>query len=91
MSGGRFSYDQCRIDYIIDEIKQIIRDDLELDAMDRRYSAATIRRFSEAINVLRRARVYAHRIDWLVSGDDGEDRFHQRLERELAELAEESE
>ena len=26
---------------------------------------------------------YTQRIDWLVSGDDGEDSFHSRLKKEL--------
>ena len=34
------------------------------------------------------AQVYAHRIDWLVSGDDGEDSFHRRLKSDIAELQE---
>jgi hypothetical protein len=26
-----------------------------------------------------------HRLDWFVSGDDGEETFHERLERDLKE------
>lgn len=32
------------------------------------------------------AQVYAQRIDWLLSGDDGEDNFHLRLKEDLANL-----
>ena len=32
---------------------------------------------------MRAAAIYAQRIDWLVSGDDGEETFHQRLAEEL--------
>lgn len=30
--------------------------------------------------------VYVQRIDWLASGDDGEDSFHKRLEADLEKL-----
>ena len=35
---------------------------------------------------LKIAQVYAQRVDWLVSGDDGEDSFHSRLNKELSEI-----
>lgn len=48
----------------------------------------TIERFKEAIKVLRKAAVYAQRVDWLLSGDDDEEWFHKRLEEELKKLEE---
>jgi len=33
--------------------------------------------------VLRKAAIYAQRIDWLLSGDDGEESFLERLKEEL--------
>ena len=50
------------------------------------YSKATIREFKKAIDYLKKAEIYAQRIDWLLSGDDGEDGFHERLKEDLAEL-----
>jgi hypothetical protein len=35
---------------------------------------------------LKLAYVYAQRIDWLLSCDDGEDSFHKRLQAQLKEL-----
>lgn len=35
---------------------------------------------------LKLANIYLHRIDWLLSGDDGEDSFHSRLKEELLNL-----
>lgn len=35
---------------------------------------------------MRLAYIYAQRIDWLLSGDDGEDDLQERLKEELAEL-----
>ena len=50
------------------------------------YEPETIEEFRKAIKVLREAAVYAHRIDWLLSGDDGENTFHERLKEELDKL-----
>jgi hypothetical protein len=32
------------------------------------------------------AQIYVQRIDWLVSGDDGEDSFHSRLDADFEAL-----
>jgi hypothetical protein len=91
MSGGYFNYDQYKIGYIVHSIEQLVinNDSKELnewgDAKGRGYSKDTIEAFEEAIFFLRTAQIYAHRIDWLVSGDDGEERFHIRLNKELEE------
>ena len=50
------------------------------------YSPETIKTFKNGIEVLRKAYVYARRIDWLLSGDDGEDNFQTRLKEELDAL-----
>lgn len=42
--------------------------------------------FKKGISLLRKAAVYARRIDWLLSGDDGEDTFIKRLKEELNKL-----
>lgn len=52
------------------------------------FEEKTISRFKEAYRKLKEAEIYAQRIDWLLSGDDGEDTFHERLERDLEELNE---
>lgn len=50
------------------------------------YSKETIRELKKAIKLLKQAEVYAQRIDWLLSGDDGEDNFHECLKEDLKEL-----
>jgi len=50
------------------------------------YTMETIREFQNAVKQLRIAAVYAQRIDWLLSGDDGEENFHKRLNEELDKL-----
>lgn len=47
------------------------------------FSDTTITHFRRALNALRKAAIYAQRIDWLLCGDDGEDTFHERLDEEL--------
>lgn len=42
--------------------------------------------FREGIKHLKLAYVYAQRIDWFLSGDDGEDSFRRRLKEELDSL-----
>ena len=56
--------------------------------MPNRYglSKETIKEFKKGIELLKKAQVYAQRIDWLLSGDDGEDNFHLRLKEDLANL-----
>ena len=52
------------------------------------YSDPTIKDFRKGVELLKKARVYAHRIDWLMSGYDGEDNFHKNLEEDLKGLEE---
>jgi hypothetical protein len=92
MSGGHFQYKQWEIGNIADEVEQLIltNDSEELNQWgDRKgyhYSPETIEEFKKGLVLLRQAYVYAQRIDWLVSGDDGEDSFHNRLKFELEKL-----
>jgi hypothetical protein len=81
MSGGHFNYEQYKIQRIADYIEQII---ISNDG-DKGYSFSeeTIAEFKKGLDILRQAEIYAQRIDWLVSGDDGEDRFHIRLKQDL--------
>lgn len=56
------------------------------DRVGHGYSAETIAEFEKAVKYLRLAFIYAQRVDWLVSGDDGEESFHERLKEELNRL-----
>lgn len=51
-----------------------------------KYPDEVIEKFKEAIKILRQAEVYAQRVDWLLSGDDGEESFLNRLDEELKKL-----
>jgi hypothetical protein len=43
-------------------------------------------KMKEAIKQLRIAAIYAQRVDWFLSGDDGEENFIKRLEDELIQF-----
>ena len=98
MSGGHFDYKQYELEYIADSIETIIAksgkpkmpEDMyswdEEGSLYPTYSPKEIQKFQEAVVAIRIARVYAHRVDWLVSGDDGEESFLRRLEEDLKEV-----
>lgn len=50
------------------------------------YSPKTIHEIKKGLKLLRQAYIYAQRIDWLLSCDDGKDSFHERLREELNKL-----
>lgn len=50
------------------------------------YPDEVIEEFKKGLTYLKIACVYVQRIDWLVSGDDGEESFFKRLEEELNEI-----
>lgn len=92
MSGGHFSYQQYNIWQIAEEIQNVIdnNNDESLnewgDRRGRGYSPEVIAKLQEGVRALKTAYVYAHRIDWLLSDDDGEESFLKRLEKELREI-----
>ena len=92
MSGGTFDYKQYEIDRIAEEIDTYVRNngkevnDEYGPSWTYNLTPETIDEFKEAVKFLRIAFVYAHRIDWLMAGDDGEDTFHERLKHDLEKL-----
>jgi len=52
-----------------------------------KYPDDIIEEFKKGVDILRKAQIYAQRIDYLISGDDGEKSFRKRLKEELDELA----
>lgn len=90
MSGGRFDYLQYRFSEIIDEINQEIRNNNAEPRPDdwftpNNYSKETLDELRKGIEYLKKAQIYTQRIDWLLSGDDGEDDFHERLAEDFKE------
>ena len=83
---------QYHIDDLVEKIKNVIstNDSTEKNEwgedVGSHYSEETISEFKKSVEVLKLAKVYAHRIDWLLSGDDGEDSFHERLREDLKNI-----
>lgn len=53
------------------------------DLYHYKYPDEVIEKFKEGVDILRTAAIYAQRIDWLLSGDDGNESFLRRLKEEL--------
>ena len=91
MSGGRFDYLQFRITEIIEAIEEeISNNNAEPRPEDwfepNNFGEETINEFKQGIEHLKKAQTYAQRIDWLLSGDDGEETFHKRLAEDLSKM-----
>lgn len=97
MSGGYFNYKQYEFDNIADNIEQVIKDwedkkksrwsdDPKWDFKD----PSTILELHNAVNIIRTAKIYAQRVDWLLSDDDGEKEFHQRLKEDIKNMTQHS-
>jgi len=89
MSGGNFDYAQYRINDIIVGIEELIKRNSVCDEQGycNGFSQATLLKFEEGIDFLKVAEVYAQRIDWLASGDDGEETFHERLKEDFEKVS----
>lgn len=53
------------------------------DSYYHKYPDEVIEKFKEGLDILRKAEIYVQRIDWLLSGDDGEETFLKRLNEDL--------
>lgn len=58
------------------------------DLYHYKYPDEVIEQFKIAVQKLKEAEVYAHRVDWLLSGDDGEESFLKRLRGDLLKIYE---
>ena len=91
MPGGAFHYHQYKISEIAEKIQSIIdcngkEEPDEWGEVPYVYSEKTIEEFKKAVELLQLAEIYATRIDWLLSCDDGEETFHKRLKKDLKSL-----
>ena len=75
MSGGHFDYHQYRIREIAESVEDIIQ--------NYEYPPEVLEKIKEGLDALKKAEIYAQRIDWLVSGDDGPETFLERLKEDL--------
>ena len=102
MSGGKFAYEQYKIRMILEEIqneldkqgqeKQVAFFEKEYyekypeARFEEVYREDVQQIFKDGIEALKKAEIYAQRIDWYLSGDDGEDSLVSRLKSDLDKL-----
>ncbi len=84
MSGGYYGYEQYRIEEIADQLL------LKMNSDDFPYSDETKKVFEQTAYRLKIASVMLNRIDWLLSGDDGEETFHERLRKDVDKVLREA-
>jgi len=82
MSSGYFDYRQHRMDDIIEAIEDVVENN---DAVYS-YNQSFINELINAIRALKIAYIYTHRIDYLLSGDDSQETFLERLRDNLNEI-----
>jgi hypothetical protein len=82
MSGGAFDYNCFKISQFAEELKnKIDENDVENEyGYAFRYSEETIEKLLHCQRVIELAGKLAHEIEWLYSGDIGEDTFLKRIE-----------
>ena len=56
------------------------------DLFHYQYPDEVIEKMKEAVKSLKIAQEYAQRVDWLLSGDDGQESFLSRLEENLKKI-----
>ena len=83
MSGGHFNYDQHRLNDIADSIDTIIENNSIEDDWGycTNYSEQTLSRLAVVSKMLRTCYDLVHEVDWMLSGDTGEDTFNREYER----------
>ncbi|MEA3296143.1 MAG: hypothetical protein U9Q27_03345, partial [Patescibacteria group bacterium] len=92
MSGGYFEYRQFHISEIAEKIENIVKNNGSKEKNEwgeeigYHFPPEIITKFIDGVNIIKTAYVYAQRIDWLLSGDDGEESFLERLEEDLKEI-----
>ena len=73
MSGGHFNYLQNSMNRVAEEVLDLIRDNY-FDEV----SAEVVDKIITTHGALIKASKMLQRLDWFVSGDDGEESFHRR-------------
>ena len=86
MSGGHFDFDVnlSGLSRVADEIMRFVKENDTPDGHN--FSEETLEKFREAALLCRQAGVAIHRVDYLVSGDDGEKTFHGRWAEEMSKI-----
>lgn len=94
MSGGRYSICPYMFDEIIEDIDYAIKDSdenkgKEISFLDFHYdlSDEAKEELLRGREIIKLAKIYTHRIDYLLDGDDGNDDFIKRLKEDKEKMA----
>jgi len=81
MSGGSFDYNCFRISQFAEELKNRIDENDHEDEYGyaSRFNKETIEKLNQCQRIIELAGQLAHDIEWLYSGDIGEDTFLKRI------------
>jgi len=79
MSGGSFNYLHCRYEFddVIEEVEKVILTN------ESNYNDITLEELKNGLDIIKKSRIYLKRIDYLLSGDDSEKDFLERLQKDL--------
>lgn len=95
MSGGHWDYLQYKFTEVIEDLNNIIQENqneriekVEFDLFNEHFyfSPEVIEKFKRGLELITKAQIYMQRIDWLLSGDDGETSFLRRLSQDLEKI-----
>jgi len=81
MSGGHFDYTQDRLNSVLTEMEHILSNPEKFALTE--YASGKI---ADAIKNIKIAQIYIQRVDWYICGDDGEEAFKTRLEKDLSNV-----
>lgn len=81
MSGGFFDYNQFSITEIKERLNKVLHNAVEHGIEEEE----VYNQLERGLEFITLAEIYTHRIDWLLSGDDGEYTFLEKLEEDLEE------
>ena len=79
MSGGSMNY----FAFTFDEPLAIISKEIKWGK--NKWTPETLLEFQNAVNYLKLAQIYSRRVEWLLSGDDGEDSLWEEIDRKSYE------
>jgi len=85
-NGKEKTAEELKYSYVSDDWLEKYPD----DRFHYRYSDEMILKFKEGLKHIQIAQIYMQRLDWLLSGDDGDESFMSRLEDDLKKLENEN-
>ena len=88
MSGGFFNYKQYELSTMISEIESVLQRQGTVDDGGYQYPSYPediVDRMKETICQMQKCENMLQRVDWFLSGDDGDDSFRRRWKEEVTD------